>query len=75
MSETDQFVIEKGIPIPSEKAIRGFRINTLRSMNIGDSTTDSYWNRTRWHMAATRIGYGVRTQKLSLNKVRIWRTA
>lgn len=66
-------VIEKGIPIPPQRAKDGSLRAEMAKMEIGDSFV--YKNRGHAFMAAKRFGFKIQTRALPDGTYRIWRIA
>tara|TARA_R100001163_G_scaffold46369_1_gene34847 strand:- start:44 stop:274 length:231 start_codon:yes stop_codon:yes gene_type:complete len=74
---SEDFKIEKGIPIPIKRAnSKNSFVNILRSMGVGDSIL---FDRTEvkpssFYVCARRLGIVITVRELDEKQSRVWRT-
>lgn len=73
---SDQFKIEKGIPLPGEKgSTAATAAQTLRNMEVGDSFLYPKEKRANLFTTAYRLaGIKIATRSVDDKSVRVWRT-
>lgn len=77
-ADSDAYVIEQGVPMPSKMAGRGHKY-PFQQMEVGDSFLAPLADRSRISSRATitgkRNGLAFSVRKVGSEQIRIWRTA
>lgn len=67
------YVIETGVPVQSNYAVRSPLRITLAKMKVGDSIVVNCKSRQHAHNCADKESVEIITRKISRDQVRIWR--